>query len=481
MTELCDKTALDLKQLIASKEVSPVELFRSCVRRIDQVNPSVNAVVARDDEASLAAAREAEAQVMRGASLGPLHGLPVGVKDLTETAGLRTTFGSPLFADHVPRADAPLVVTIRAAGAIIMAKTNTPEFGAGANTVNAVYGATGNPFDPALTCSGSSGGSAVALACSMVPLATGSDLGGSLRTPASYCGVVGFRPTPGLVGDPTRILAWAPLSVQGPMARNVADLRLLLSVMAGERDGCPLSFQAREDMQLGAPRQVLSELRVAFSEDLGFAPIDNGVRQEFRDRIQTIAPFFASAEENDPPLEDADRIFEVLRSVGFLAAYRKIYEKTPDQLGPNVTANVKLGLTYSAVDVADAARDHSELYRRFLDFMRRYDVLICPVASVPPFPKDQLYPKSINDAPLPTYISWVGIAYGVTLTGHPVVVVPCGLDRQGLPFGLQLVGRYGQDLTLLAIAEALESALSESKSLRRPLPDLASLASHAKG
>ena len=330
MTELCDKTALDLKQLIASKEISPVELFRSCVRRIDQVNPSVNAVVARDDEASLAAAREAEAQVMRGTSLGPLHGLPVGVKDLTETAGLRTTFGSPLYADHVPHADAPLAAAVRSAGAIIMAKTNTPEFGAGANTVNSVYCATGNPFDPALTCSGSSGGSAVALACSMVPLATGSDLGGSLRTPASYCGVAGFRPTPGMVGDPTRSLAWMPLTVQGPMARNVADLRLLLSVRAGQREGCPLSFQPREEMQPGAPRQALSGLRVAFSEDLGFAPLDNGVREEFRERAQAIAPHFASAEEIDPPLEDAERIFEVLRAVGCLAADRKFDVETLD-------------------------------------------------------------------------------------------------------------------------------------------------------
>ncbi|HMB75635.1 MAG TPA: amidase family protein [Kiloniellaceae bacterium] len=473
--ELCDKTALELREMIAGKAISPVELYRACEQRIDRVNPVVNAIVARDEAGGLAAAQAAEAQVMRGGPLGPLHGLPVGIKDLAETAGLRTTFGSRIYSDHVPEKDEPLVAAIRNAGAIVSCKTNTPEFGAGANTWNSVYGATGNPFDPALTCSGSSGGSAVALACGMVPLATGSDLGGSLRTPAGYCGVVGFRPTPGLVGDPTRLLAWNPLSVEGPMARCVADLRLLLSVMAAPRTGCPLSFGQRFPSQPEDGAQDLSGLRVAFSEDLGFAPVAREVRAAFRERAAAIAPFFAAAEDVDPPLEDADRIFEVLRAVGFLAAHRGAYEAHPELLGPNVTANVELGLTYSAVDVADAARDHSALYRRFIAFMVHHDLLICPVAAVQPFPKEELYPTAIDGEKLATYVSWIGITYGLTLTGHPVAVLPCGLDAQGMPFGLQLVGRYGQDLALLAIAEALEAALAATD-YRRPLPDLAALA-----
>jgi Asp-tRNA(Asn)/Glu-tRNA(Gln) amidotransferase A subunit family amidase len=475
MTELCDKSALELRGLIADKAISPVELYRSCEHRIAEANPAVNAIVAHDDAGGLAAAQAAEAQVMRGGPLGALHGLPVGIKDLNETAGLRTTFGSLLYKDHVPERDDPLVAAIRAAGAIVSSKTNTPEFGAGANTWNSVYGATGNPFDPALTCGGSSGGSAVALACGMLPLATGSDLGGSLRTPAGYCGIVGFRPTPGLVGDPTQLQAWNPLSVEGPMARSVADVRLLLSVIAGARVGSPLSFALHAAAQPEGAAPKLSDLRVAFSEDLGFAPVSQQVRRCFRERKAALAPLFAAADDADPPLEDADRIFEVLRAVGFLAAYRRIYEESPDMVGPNVAANVELGLTYSAVDVADASRDHTALYRHFIAFMVHHDLLICPVAAVQPFPKAELYPTAVDGEDLSTYISWIGITYGLTLTGHPVVVIPCGLDEQGLPFGLQLVGRYGEDLALLAIAEALETALAETD-YRRFAPDLAALA-----
>jgi len=227
------------------------------------------------------------------------------------------------------------------------------------------------------------------------------------------------------------------------------------------------------------PEPKLSRLGVAFSEDLGFAPVDQGVRASFRERVKALAPYFDAAEDVNPPLgDDVDRIFEVLRAVGFLAAHRRAYENSPDLFGPNVAANVELGLTFSAVDVADAARDHSDQYRRFLSVMKRYDLLICPVAAVPPFPKEELYPETIDGKKLDTYISWIGITYGLTLTGHPVVVLPCGLDAQGLPIGLQLVGRYGQDLTLLAVAEALETLLATTN-YRRPLPDLKALSGAA--
>ena len=474
MSELCDFPAVELRRLIGAKVISPVDLLESCLERIDRVNSRVNAIVALDRNMAGEGAREAEEAVMRAAPLAPLHGLPVGIKDLNDTAGLTTTYGSPLYADHVPRRDDRQVAAVRGAGGLVFAKTNTPEFGAGANTVNEVYGFTGNPFDPDKTASGSSGGSAAALATGMLPLATGSDLGGSLRTPAAYNGIVGFRPSAGMVPDPSRLLAWAPLSVEGPMARSVRDMALLLSVMVGHRHDDPLSgawSQGRNDRIEPAD---LSPLRIALSEDLGFAPVDNEIRRVFRQRVAAFQHLFAAVEEKDPPLRGADRIFEVLRAVGFLAAHKERLQRYPDKVGPNVTANTRLGLSMSAADVAKAAAEHTALYRRFL---KRYDLLICPTASLPPFAREFLYPEEINGQPLKTYISWIGVTYGITLTAHPVVVLPCGLDHTGMPFGIQLVGRRGEEWRLIAIAAALEDALADIEACRRPVPDLAALAS----
>ncbi len=466
---LCDLPAVELRRMIGDKEISPVELMASCDARIDAVNGAVNAVVARD-ERRMAAAKAAEAAVLRGDPLGPLHGLPIGIKDLTETEGLVTTFGSPTYRDNVPSADEPLVARLRAAGAIVSAKTNTPEFGAGANTVNPVYGATGNPFDPAKTCAGSSGGSAVALSLSMLPLCTGSDLGGSLRTPASYCGVVGLRPSPQLVPDTHGSRVFEPLAVDGPMARSVADLRLLLWTMAGEDKRDPLSRPLASLDRDGGQTGELSRMRVAFSEDLGVAPVSKAVRALFRQHRAAMAPLFKEAVDADPPLQDANWVFETLRAVGFLANFRKAYEENPEQFGPNVRANVALGLERSAADVADAQLGHAKLYRGFQAFMDEVDFLICPTATVQPFDKTQLYPTEIDGKPLATYISWISITYAITLTGCPVVVLPCGLDEDGLPFGVQIVGRPWREAALLRFAESLEAALA-----KRPLPDLAAL------
>src|SRR5699024_7527904 len=297
----------------------------------------LNAVVAADEGEARKAARAAEQAVLAGEEVGPLCGLPVGIKDLNDTAGLRTTYGSQLFADHVPQKDALTVGRIRAAGGIPWFKTNTPEYGAGANTRNFVYSATGNPFNPDLTCAGSSGGSAVALAASMLPLCNGSDLGGSLRTPAAYCGVVGLRPTAGLVPKEASLTAYAPLSVEGPMGRSVSDLALLLSVQAGDDPRDPLSRPV-DTAAMAAPAPAdLSSLRVAVSGDLGFAPMDEGVLRLFRERSGAFRHLFAEAGDRDPELgEDPGRVFEVLRAVGFLAAHLEKVRQTPDKVGPNV-------------------------------------------------------------------------------------------------------------------------------------------------
>jgi Asp-tRNA(Asn)/Glu-tRNA(Gln) amidotransferase A subunit family amidase len=475
MAELCDLCALELRALIGAKEISPVELLASCRARVERINGAVNAFVATCWERAEAEARAAEQAVMAGEPLGPLHGLPIGIKDLAFTEGLRTTRGSPQFADLVPDEDELQVAAVRRAGAIVVGKTNTPEFGAGANTVNPVYGATGNPFDPDKTCAGSSGGSAVALATGMVPLATGSDMGGSLRNPAAYCGVVGFRPSPGAVPHELRLVGWSPLGVQGPMGCTVADTALLFGVMAAVDHRDPLSWPRQP---AGQPEQIdLASLRVAISEDLGFAPVDDAIRRVFRDAIERIRGVFARADDRDPPLDQsADAAFEVNRAINFLAAHAETWRSRPELLGPNIKANVEHGFAMSFEDAARAMKAHTLLYRRFLEFMGDYDALICPAMAVPPFPHAQLYVEQINGQPMRTYFHWLALAYGLTLTAHPVACIPCGRDHTGMPFGIQVCGwRYGDDRTL-SIAAALERHLQGIAELTRPLPDLDALA-----
>lgn len=477
MTELCDRSAVELRQMIGTKEISPVELLASCRERIDQINGTVNAVVADCFERAEVEAKAAERAVMDDEPLGSLHGLPLGIKDLTLTEGLRTTFGSPQFEQFVPEADERQVQAIRDHGGIIVGKTNTPEFGAGANTVNPVYGATGNPFDPAKTCAGSSGGSAVALATGMVPLANGSDMGGSLRNPAAYCGVVGMRPTPGAIASETSLLGYSPLGVQGPMARSVQDLALLYQAMAAADPRDPLAYPIDKAGLSPLADIDLGTIKVALSEDLGFAPVDNNIRKTFQAAIGKLTSLFREAVPADPPMDGADEAFEVNRAINFVAAHKKTYDENPDVLGPNIVANVEQGLLMSIGDIAAGMAAQTRIYRQFVAFMEDYDILICPAMAVPPFPHGQLYPTEINGEPLRTYFHWLALAYGLTLTAHPVVCLPSGLDHTGMPFGLQVCGKRGGDVQVLAIAHALEQAMSGIDGLGRPIPDLDALKS----
>jgi Asp-tRNA(Asn)/Glu-tRNA(Gln) amidotransferase A subunit family amidase len=475
VSELCDLSAVRLRRMIGAGEISPVELLAACRARTKRVNPRLNAITTACWERAEAEAEQAEQVVRAGGPLGPLHGLPVGIKDLQLTEGVRTTFGSPLFADHVPEADERGVAAVRAAGAIVVGKTNVPEFGAGANTNNPVHGPTGNAFDPARICGGSSGGSAVALATGMVPLATGSDTGGSLRTPAAYSGVVGFRPSPGLVPVERRAIGWSPLSVQGAMGRDIPDTALLFAAMAASDARDPLSYPTDPSVLARPPEIDLASLRVVVSEDLGFAPVDEGIRRSFAEAVARIEGCFASVERRDPPLDGADEIFEILRAAQFLVAHEANFETNRDKLGPNIVANVEQALTYSFRDAARAQADHTALYRRFVDFMTDVDLLLAPMAAVPPFPVEQLYPTHINGEELRSYFHWLGLAYGITLTAHPAVSIPCGLDPTGTPFGLQLVSKRYADWHLLGMAGALEAHLQTIPGLARPIPDLAAL------
>lgn len=482
MTEPCDLSAVDARALIGAKKLSARELLDSCIRRMDAVDPAVNAMVARDDEAARKAAGAADEATARGDKLGALHGLPVGIKDLENVAGLRTTYGSALYRDFVPKEDQLIVASMRKAGAIITGKTNTPEWGAGANTRNAVYGATGNPFDTSKSAAGSSGGSGVALATGMVPIATGSDTGGSLRNPAAFNGIVGFRPTPGLVPSEKRSLGWYPLPVLGPMARNVPDLCLLLSAMVSDNGADPLATTidgkvVRQPEDFARPGAIdLGSLKVAVTPDFGFAPTERLIRDSFADKIGAFSHLFHAAEEATPDCAGTDEAFEILRAVGFLASHYDKARDTPDMVGPNVRANVEEGLGYSALDIVRGMKLQTELYQRWQGFFEHYDVILSPAVTLSPRPWTELYPAEIDGKPTRTYFHWLALAYAVTVVGHPAISLPVGLDRNGMPFGLQIVGPRGGDAKVLAVAAALEAALAGDPLTARPVPDLARLA-----
>jgi len=482
MTEPCDLTAIEARALIGRKKLAPTELLESCIARIERIDPAVNAMVARDFDRACAAAKAADVAVARGEDLPLLHGLPIGIKDLEMVAGLRSTSGSPIFRDHVPAEDQGTVARIRAAGAIVVGKTNVPEWGAGANTRNVVYGATGNPFDPTRSAAGSSGGSAVALATGMVPIASGSDTGGSLRNPAAFCGIVGYRPTPGLVPNERRGTGWSNLPVLGPMARNVPDASLLLAAMASDDGRDPLATTVfgkqvrRAEVFALLPPVDLSRLRVALTPDFGFAPTERLVADTFAEKTGLFRHVFAVADDATPDCTGCDEAFEVLRAVGFLASHLEKVRTRPQDVGPNVRANVEEGLRYTAEDVARASVLQTAMYQRWQGFFQRYDVILSPSITISPRPWAELYPAVIDGKPTRTYFHWLALAYAATLVGHPAVSLPVGLDAKGMPFGLQVVGRRGGDAQVLAVAAELERMLAGDPRTARPVPDLAKLA-----
>lgn len=472
---LPERSAVELRRLIGARQLSPVELMHACIARIEALNPAVNAIAATDFERALATARAAEAAVMRGDPLGPLHGLPLGVKDLQDTAGLLTTYGNVGLRGHVPTRDNGLVARLRAAGAIVAAKTNVPDMGAGANTRNPVWGATGNPFDPALNAGGSSGGSGAALATDMLPIATGSDTGGSLRIPAALCGVVGMRPSPGLVANDARPLGWSVISVLGPMGRDVADTALLMSASVGLDAQDPLSYaQPASDFAPLRPAD-LSALRIGTTEDFGVCIVDAEIRRSFRARVDAIRPWVAACEPVELPLDEADRAFDVLRAEAFVAAFADTYRSAPETLGPNVRANVEMAAALTLAERAWAHLAQTRIARRFAQALERFDLILAPVTPLSPFPWTELYAKTVDGQAMRNYYHWLGLTYVVTLATNPALSLPCGRDEHGMPFGLQLIGRLRGDAALLSAALALEQAFATDPALRRPKPDLQAL------
>lgn len=472
---LCELSAVTMRRLIGSRQLSPLELMDACIARIEALNPAVNAIAATDFERAREAARIAEHEVMRGAPLGPLHGLPLGVKDLQDTAGLLTTYGNVGLRGNVPSRDIALVARLKAAGAIVTAKTNVPDMGAGANTRNPVWGATGNPFDPRLNAGGSSGGSAAALAVDMLPLATGSDTGGSLRIPAALCGVVGLRPSPGLVPNDAKALGWSVISVLGPMGRTVEDTALQLACSAGFDVRDPLSYPVEAAALRSPPEADLSTLRIGWTEDFGVCIVDPEIRRVLRDRIERIRPWVARCEPVDLRLDEADRAFDVLRAEAFLAAYAETYRTAPQTLGPNVRANVEMAGAITLADRAQAHLAQTRIARAFARAFEGFDLILAPTTPVSPFPWTELYAQQIDGQAMRNYYHWLALTYVVTLATNPALSLPCGRDEHGMPFGLQLIGPLRGDAALLGAAQSLERAFDTVPEMRRPRPDLDTL------
>ena len=457
--DLCFTPATELARLYRARKVSPLEVMRAVLARIDAVNPLVNAYVTLVGEAALGAARRATAALRRGATLPPLHGIPVSIKDLTPTKGIRTTWGSKIFEHHVPSEDALAVTRLKAAGAIVVGKTNTPEFGAGGNTFNAVFGVTRNPWNLALTCGGSSGGAAVALATGMGPLAQGSDLGGSLRTPAAFCGVVGFRTTPGLVPVYPRELAWDSLAVSGPMARTVADTALMLSVLAGPDDRAPLSYEVNTRAFPAAVRRPsVRGWRVAWTPDLGgLIPVDAEVARVAAGASRVFRSLGARVTTASPSFAELHDVVLGTRGLSMAALHADRLERWRGEMQKGLVWNIEQGLGLTARDIGRAEKLRTALWDRVRRFMERYELLVLPTVAVKPFPVEQPYPTELDGKSLEDYTQWFFLTYAITVTGLPVISVPAGFTRDGLPVGLQIVGRRRQEAAVLQAAAAFEA------------------------
>ncbi len=469
VSELWQLTATDLAARLARDEVSAREVLESCLARIAEVNPAINAIVTLDPDTARATAPALDRRDR--AERGPLHGLPIAIKDLEDTAGMRTTYGSSLFADHVPDADTLMVSRLRGAGAVIVGKTNTPEFGAGSQTFNPVFGATRNPWDPARTPGGSSGGAAAAVAAGMIPFADGSDLGGSIRNPSSFCNLIGLRPTPGRVPDPDAG-PFNPLPVLGPIARTAADAALLLSAMSGP--------DPRVALSRGWPRFEASDvgsdpagLRIAWSPDLGDLPVASEVTAALTTARAGLEAIGCVVREVSISLPGADEAFEVLRGVRFAEGFGELLAARPDALKDTIVANARYGLSLTGADVGRAVAAQTATVESMRTLLCHHDAVALPTVQVAPFSVADEWVRQIDGVAMGSYLEWMRSCSRITVTGHPAISVPGGFTDGGLPVGLQLVGRVGDELGLLALAAALadETGLGE----RRP-PALGSVA-----
>jgi len=455
---LCDLTAIELARRLRAKEVSAREVMAAHLDRIAERNPRLNAIVTLEADRAMDRAARADDALARGDALGPLHGLPVAHKDLQPTRGMRTTFGSPVFSAFVPDEDALIVERLRAAGAIAVGKTNTPEFGAGSQTFNPVFGATLNPYDETKTCGGSSGGAAAALAAGMLPIADGSDMGGSLRNPASFCGVVGLRPSPGRVPTWPAADGWSTLSVDGPMARTAADLALMLSAIAGPDPRSPIAL-AEPGACFAAPlARDFGRVRVAWWTTLGGAPVDRRVRAVVDRQRLVFESIGCRVDEAEPDFTDFDAVFKTLRALAFLTGVAPRIAGRRGDVKDTIRWEIERGERLTPSEIAWALTTRTALFDRMRRFMETYDFFVLPTVQVPPFDVDRPYPTEIEGIAMATYIDWMQSCYFISVVGNPAISVPCGFTADGLPIGLQIVARHRDDWGLLQIAHAFETA-----------------------
>jgi amidase len=461
--DLCFTPAKKLARMIRARKVSATELMRAFIARIEQVNPKVNAIVTFLPEEAL---KRAKAFDRRRLPEGPLAGLPIAHKDIVPTKGIRTTYGSPIYADHVPAEDHAIVGRLRDAGAILLGKTNTPEFAIGAQTFNPVFGATRNPYDLSKTCGGSSGGAAVAAASGMLPFADGSDLGSSLRNPASFCNVVGFRPTPGRVPNWPFPDCWDTLWSVGPIARTVEDAALLLSAMAGPDPRCPTTHAEAGKAFARPLARDFRKVRVAWSGDLGGIPVDPRVTRVLEPHRRTLESLGCIVEEAEPDLAEADEAFKVQRAIGFIESHGELLKAERARIKDALAWNIEEGLKMDAARIARAGVLRSRVFHAMRGFLDRYEFLLLPTVQVPPFPVEQPYVTEIGGVKLGSYMEWMKSTYLITATSHPAISVPAGFTDDGLPVGLQIVGRYRDDFGVLQLAHAFEGETGFGK--RRP-------------
>jgi amidase len=468
VNEICLLKATDMARMIRQKKLSAREVMEAHLLEIERVNPKVNAIVTLVPEDRLMAQAQAADEVtMRGKRLGPLHGLPVGVKDNHQTEGIGTTWGSILYRDHVPNFDCLLVEREKNAGAIIIGKTNLPEFGLGSQTFNRVFGPTLNPYDVKRTCGGSSGGSAVALACGMVPIADGSDLGGSLRNPASFCNVVGLRTSPGRVPNSPAPLGWFTQGVDGPMARNVADCALFLSALAGFDPRSPISIdQPGERFAERLAGRSFKGVRVAMMKDLGL-PWEPAVKEAVADQRKIFESLGCIVEEAEPDLREANECFLAWRHWLLELQFADSLKANPDKLNEYIHWHVEEGRKLTGPYLSRIEAKRTALYQRMRKFMDRYEFFILPVNQVLPFDVEMPYPKEIDGVKMENYLAWMKSTYYVSAVGNPAISVPCAFSEMDLPIGIQIVGRHNDDWGLLQMAYAFEQ--STNLGSRRPM------------
>ncbi len=462
--DICFTSAIELAALIRAKKISAREVMQAHLAQIERVNPAVNAIVTLVGERAMADAAAADEELARGKPRGPLHGLPIAHKDLVATKGIRTTHGSPFYRDNIPDADAPLVTLIRKGGALTLGKTNTPEFGAGSHTFNTIFGATKNPYDLTRSCGGSSGGAAVALACGMVPIADGSDTGGSLRNPAAFCNVVGFRPSPGRVSAGRG--TWSPLSTSGPMARSVADVALFLSVLATPDTRNPTALT--EDPARFARRldRNFKGARVAWYKGLGGIPFEAEIRRVIAENVRVFESLGCVVEEAEPDFTGVDEAFPTLRHGSYHTSFSAMAKQRPEWIKDTIHWEIAEAERQTAVQVAHASARQDRLYAQVQAFFARYDYFVLPVTQVEPFDVSIAYPTSVAGVPMQTYIDWMRSCWYVTMMTNPAISVPAGFTRSQLPVGIQIVGRHRDDWSVLQLAHAFERATGHG--LRRP-------------